>query len=154
MLLKSDCLCRLFGLISDLQLNTLGRSGAECCLTDLSLSELARQVMIVQTGFADRDHFRMSRQFLKFRQEILALFGHGVRVNADDGIYFGMMFGEFYRLATRLQRCANCNDTPDASLFGSVQNGIEIVGKLRKIQVCVRVNEHLSLESPLYHGAG
>ena len=54
----------------------------------------------------------------------------------------GMMFGEFYRLATRLQCCANCNNAPDASLFGSVQNGIEILGKLRKIQVCVRVNEH------------
>ena len=63
-------------------------------LTSLLL-EFARQVMIVQTGFADRDHFRMFRQFLKFRQEISALFGHGVRVNADDGVYFGMIFGKF-----------------------------------------------------------
>src|SRR6266436_9736988 len=53
-----------------------------------------------------------------------------------------MMLSEFYRPATRLQRCANCNNALDAGLFGSVQNAIEIVGELRKVQVCVCVNEH------------
>jgi hypothetical protein len=68
-------------------------------------------------------------------------------VDADDGVYFAMLFGEFYRLATRLQRCANRNDAPDAGFFGSVQDGIEIVGKLRKVQVCVCVNEHFKLKT-------
>ena len=67
-------------------------------------------------------------------------------MNPDDCVYFGMLFGELYRFATRLQCCADCNDSPDASLFGSMQNGIDIAGKLRKIQVCMCVNEHLSFE--------
>jgi hypothetical protein len=63
-------------------------------------------------------------------------------MDPDDRVDFGMLFREMNRRATRLERGANGDDSRDAGVFGPMQNGVEIVGKLREIQVSVCVNEH------------
>ena len=63
-------------------------------------------------------------------------------MNPDHGIYLGMLLRETNGVATRLEGRADGDNSRDASLFGPTQNGVEIVGKLREIQVSVCVNEH------------
>src|ERR1700726_2338364 len=63
-------------------------------------------------------------------------------MDPDDRIYFGMLLREMDRVATRLERCTDCDDSRDAGFFGAAKNSLQIAGKLREVQVCVCINEH------------
>ena len=61
MLLKGDRLGGHLSVIVQIRFNRFGGGRAKRCFTDLLFPEAARQMMIVQTCFADGDHFWMIR---------------------------------------------------------------------------------------------
>ena len=66
MLLEGDRLGGHFRVIAQIRFDCFRRGGAKRGFADLLSREAARQMVIVQAGFADCDHFRMVGQLPKF----------------------------------------------------------------------------------------
>ena len=99
------------------------------------------ETVAIDARFADRDDFRVAGEGGQVVADVVGGFGGVVRVPADDGEDFGILFGNGDASSTAFEVGADGDDSSNASLFGAIEKLGEIALELRKVQVRVGIVE-------------
>ena len=119
---------------------------------EAALLRLARPVLveIIEPGFAKRDDFGMLGQRDQFFGRNPVFLVGLVRMGADRAIDFRIFLRDREQCIEPLHPRRDRDDTPDAGRLGPRDNAVEVVGKVREIEMAMAVDEHrLSLRLPV-----
>ena len=119
---------------------------------EAALLRLARPMLveIIEAGFAKRDDFGMLGQRDQFFGWNPVFLVGLVRMGADRAIDLRIFFRDSEKRIEASHPCRDRDDTPDAGGLGPRDNAVEVVGKIRKVEMAMAIDEHrLSLRLPL-----
>src|SRR5262249_10282414 len=102
--------------------------------------DLARRevIVIVEADFSDRHNLVVSRKRAEIVERLRSNLRSLVWVDSDGGIDAGVSVSEFHCITG-----ADGRDACDSCRGCAVENGIEILGKTRVVEMTVRVDKHL-----------
>ena len=102
----------------------------------------AMLIEIIEPRLAQRDDFRMLRQLDQFaRGNAVFLIGL-MRMGADRAIDVGKPLGYGEQPVEPLDPGRDRDDAADPGRLGARNDGVEILGKIRKVEMAVAVDEH------------
>ena len=109
-----------------------------------ALLRLARAVLIkiIQPRLAQRHDLRMLGQFDQLAGRNAVFLIGLVRMGADRAIDVGKPLGDGQQPAEPLHPGRDGDDAADPRRLGTRDDGVEILGKIRKVEVAMAVDEH------------
>ena len=119
-----------------------GDVGAKAALLRLPRAVL---IEIVETCFAQRHDLGMPSQFDQFAHGNAVFFVGLMRMGADRAIDVGKSPGDFQQRAQPPHPGRDREDAADPGGGGAADQGVEIVGEIRKIEMAMAVDKHRGL---------
>ena len=109
-----------------------------------ALLRLARAVVvvIVQAGFADRDHFRMPRMGDEVVGGHVEFLVRVVRMGADRAVHIGKSLGDRQYAGKALHAGRDRDHARQSGGAAARHDRVKLAGEVRKIQMAVTVDQH------------
>jgi hypothetical protein len=102
--------------------------------------------MIVEAGFADRDHPRTLCQLAQWRDDVLAGFLNVSWMNADYGKDVRISLRKIDSATAAFNRSADRDDARDTGSGGAAQNIIEVASEIRVVEMRVSFYQHYNIK--------
>ena len=98
-------------------------------------------VEIVEAGFADGDYFGMAAQPYDLVHRHIQLFMGVVRMRADGTEDIGVRIGNLQQPVEAADAGGDGDHQPDAGRLGPGNDAVELIGKVREVEMAMVVDE-------------
>ena len=99
-------------------------------------------VVIVEPGFADRDHLGMTRDLDQLRRRDIGLLGGVVRMRPDRAEHLPVRLDDGFQLIEAADARRDGHDRADPGFARASEHGVELAPEVGKIEMAVAVDEH------------
>ena len=113
-------------------------------IAEALLLRIARAVVvvIVEPGFADRHHLGMARRRHQVGGRNIELLVGVMRMGSHRAVDVGESLRNRKQIALLLHPRGDCHHAPHAGILGAADNGVELAGEIRKVEMAVAVDQH------------
>src|SRR5262249_12043370 len=102
-------------------------------------------IKIVEPGLADRDHLRLARKRHKLLDRDIKLLMGIMRMRSDRAEHVREPLGDRRHRGMPLHPGGNRNDARNARRLRTSDDGVELIGKIGKVEMAMTVYEHWSV---------